>query len=552
MTENPSFEWIEVTIDCIDVEAVSEFWCRLLGVNRVDDPLPGWARAAATVPGSPGCLVLVTSRSQLSGLIAIEGTYALALDVLTEAEARELLARRLGTARIDAEPGAAAELIGLCARLPLALAIAAGRASARPRFRLSALAELADSRRRLDALDAGDAAASVRAVFSWSLDSLTAPAERMFALLGLHPGPDITIPAAASLAGIPPRQAGQALDELTEAHLIAERSPGRYAMHDLLRAYAAEQARSNDSDAGRRAAVHRVLDHYLHTAHTAALLLNPTRDPITVSPPQPRVRPEELADRKQALDWFQAERPVLLAAIGQAASSGFSAHAWQLPWTATTFFHWRGYWQDLAATQQSALAAARDLDDQPGQAQAHRHLGRAQMRLGAYADASAHLAEALDLGRQLGSDTLQARVHLDLAWAFELQGRSRDALGDAQQSLRLHSAAGYRPGEADALNAVGWCHARLGRYQQALECCGQALAAYRELGDQGGEAAALDSLGYAHRHLGHYAEAIACCQQAIDVHGDAGDLRDRAEFLAQLGDARQAAGDNQSARRAWQ
>jgi DNA-binding SARP family transcriptional activator len=207
------------------------------------------------LPGSPGCLVLVTSRSQLSGLIAIEGTYALALDVLTEAEARELLARRLGTARIDAEPGGAAELIGLCARLPLALAIAAGRASARPRFPLSALAELADSRRRLDALDAGDAAASVQAVFSWSLDSLTAPAERMFALLGLHPGPDITIPAAASLAGIPPPQAGQALDELTEAHLIAEHSPGRYAMNDLLRAYAAEQARNHDSDTGRRAAV---------------------------------------------------------------------------------------------------------------------------------------------------------------------------------------------------------------------------------------------------------------------------------------------------------
>jgi tetratricopeptide (TPR) repeat protein/transcriptional regulator with XRE-family HTH domain len=505
------------------------------------------------LPGSPGCLVLVTSRSQLAGLIAIEGAYALALDVLTEAEARELLARRLGEARLEAEPEAAAELIGLCARLPLALAIAAARASARPGPWLSALAAgLADSRRRFNALDAGDAAASVRAVFSWSLDALTAPAESMFALLGLHPGPDITILAAASLAGIAPTQAGQALDELTEAHLIAEHSPGRFAMHDLLRAYAAERARSHDSDAGRHDAVCRVLDHYLHTAHTAALLLNPARDPITVSPPQPGVQPEELADRQQALDWFQAERLVLLAAISQAASSGFSAHAWQLPWTATTFFHWRGYWQDLAATQQSALAAARDLDDQVGQAQAHRHLGRAQVRAGAYADASAHLAAALDLGRQLGSDTLQARVHLDFAWAFELQGRSRDALGHAQQSLRLHRVAGYRPGEADALNAVGWCHARLGRYQQALDCCGQALAAYRELGDRPGEAGALDSLGYAHRHLGHHAEAIACCQQAIDVHGDAGDRRDRAEFLAHLGDARQAARDNESARRAWQ
>jgi DNA-binding SARP family transcriptional activator len=511
------------------------------------------AQVRPLLPASPACLVLITSRNQLTGLTVTDGAHLLTLGLLTEAEARELLARRLGSRPLAADPAAVSELTGLCARLPLALSIAAARAAARPALPLAALAAgLRDAQSRLDGLETGDPVTDLRTVFSWSCQQLSEPAARMFRLLGVHPGPDISAPAAASVAGVPPGQARQALAELARSNLITEHAAGRYAFHDLLRAYAAEQAASHDSDTARRAAVHRVLDYYLRTACVASQLLHPGRHPITLGPSQPQVQPAELASRQQALEWFQAERQVLLAAIGQATESGFGAHAWQLPWAAAMFFDWQGYWQDLAATQESALAAARRLGDRAGQAQARRFLGRAQMRLGAYAEAGAHLAEAAELGRQLGSSILQARVHLDLVQVFEGQGRTGDGLTHAGLALRLFRAAGHRWGEARALNAAGWLHAQSGAYQQALEDCADALAVYRELGDQIGEGSTLDSLGYAHHQMGQHSEAIAYYQQAIKVLGNDDYLQTQAEILAHLGDAHEAAGDNDAARRAWQ
>jgi len=511
------------------------------------------AQVRPLLPAAPGCLVLVTSRHMLTGLATADGAHLLTLDLLTEAEARELLARRVGPGRITAEPAAVAELIGQCARLPLALSIAAARSAARPDRPLAAVAaELCGIQARLDALDTGDAATDVRTVFSWSCQQLSEPAVRMFRLLGVHPGQDITAPAAASLAGIPLRQARRVLAELARAHLTTEPSPGRYSCHDLLRAYATELARSHDSAAIRCAALGRILDHYLHTACAASRLLHPYRDLITLDPPRPRVRPEEFAGRQQALDWFRAEWQVLLAAISQATSGGFSTHAWQLPWAVATFLNWQGYWQELVTTQESALAAASRLGHRAGQAEAHRYLGQAQIRFGACAKASSHLTAALELFRQLGSGAAQARVHFDLAHIFELQGSSRDALSHAEQSLRLYRTAAHRPGEAIALNAVGAFHAQLGRYQEALDYSGQALAMHRELGNRTGGAATLDSLGSTYHHLGQHAEAIVCYQEAIDALGDADDLHLRAEALARLGDAHQAAGENDAARGAWQ
>jgi DNA-binding SARP family transcriptional activator len=230
------------------------------------------------LPGSPGCLVIITSRCQLTGLIATEGAHPLVLNVLAEDEARDLLARRLGADRLDREPSAGYELATLCARLPLALAIVAARAAGRPGLALAELAaELRDRHRRLDALEAGDPATDVRAVFSWSYEELSAPCARLFRLLGLHPGPDITPAAAASLAAIPASQARRLLGELARAHLLTEHVPGRFTFHDLLRAYAAEQARTRHSDTERRAATHRLLDHYLHTAGAASRPASPAR-----------------------------------------------------------------------------------------------------------------------------------------------------------------------------------------------------------------------------------------------------------------------------------
>jgi hypothetical protein len=269
-----------------DVAAQAGLYRSLLAGKRVLMVLDN-ARDAGQVrpllPGSPGCLVLVTSRSQLTPLVAAEDAHPLTLDVLSLDEARELLVRRIGAGPIGAEEARIDELIGLCARLPLALSIAAARAATRPGRSLAGVVrELRDIRDRLGALDAGDAATSLRAVFSWSYDLLTQPAARLFRLLSFHPGPAASITAAASMAGIPVAQARQVMGELCRAHMIIETAPDRYAFHDLLRAYAAEQASACDSAVERQAATFRMLDYYLHTAYRAALLLNPVRSPLSL------------------------------------------------------------------------------------------------------------------------------------------------------------------------------------------------------------------------------------------------------------------------------
>ncbi len=293
--------------------------------------------ARPLLPGTATALAVVTSRNPLTDLVAADGAHPVALDLLTEAEARELLDRRLHDGRVAAEPDAAGRIIAACARLPLALALVAARAAANPTFRLAALAaELSAASRSLPP-DAKDVVGQVRAVFSWSYATLTPPAARLFRLLGLHPGPDISTPAAASLAALPLAPAQSLLADLTGAGLLAETAPGRYAMHDLLRGYAARLAES-DSEAERRAATVRLLDHYTHTAYTADRHLNPARDPIQVplTPPAPGTTPEQPTGQRAALEWLDTECPVLLAAHRLAAAAGRDIQAWQLAWAMDT------------------------------------------------------------------------------------------------------------------------------------------------------------------------------------------------------------------------
>jgi tetratricopeptide (TPR) repeat protein/DNA-binding XRE family transcriptional regulator len=505
------------------------------------------------LPASPASLVLVTSRSQLSGLAAADGARLISLDVLTHAEAMQLLTARLGAARVAAEPGAAGQIASLCACLPLALAVAAARAAARPGFALATLAdELADAAGRLDALDAGDPGSSVRAVFSWSTRQLTGEAARMFRLLGIHSGPDITAAAAASLAAIAEADARRLLRELARAHLIAEHVPGRFSFHDLLRAYAAEQAHHTDSGTGRREATGRVLDHYLHTAARAVLLLVPGKEPVTLAPPRPGVAAGQPADSAQALAWFEAEHQVLLAAVALAAESGFDTHAWQLPWAMTPFLHKRGHWQEWAATQRTALAAATRLGDTAAQAVCSRLLGLACIDLGDHDQARGHYASSLTLYRRLGNRLGEAKVHHNLGYLAQRQGRYADALGHTEQALRLYQAIGDKANEVAALNGLGWCHGLVGDYQQARVFCRQAVTLSAEADDRWLEGAAWDSLGYAEYHLGNLAEAAACYQRALSIVREAGARFHEAGTLSRLGDTHHAAGDLAQAREAWQ
>jgi tetratricopeptide (TPR) repeat protein len=537
-----------------DLDAQAGLYRSLLAGKRmlvVADNARDAGQARPLLPGTPGCLVLVTSRSQLTSLVAADGAHLIDLDVFTAAEARELLTARLGPGRVAAEPQAATEIIDRCGRLPLALAIVAARATAHPAFPLSDLA----AELRGDHLDgfAGevDSAADLRAVFSWSYRALTPEAARLFRLLSLHAGPDTSAAAAASLAAQPLPDVRQLLAELADAHLIGEHRPGRYALHDLLRAYAHGLALAEDPPDQRHAAAGRVLEHYLHTARFADMQLNPTRDPITLTPPRPGVSPEKLDGHQQMLAWFTAEHAVLLAAVVQAAEIGLDACTWQLAWVLWPFLDRRGHWHDQAAVQLTALIAARRLGDPNAQAHAHRFLAEADSRLRRFDDADAHLLAALDLYRQAGDQAGQAHSLLSLALAFERRDRCAEALDPARQAIDLYRAAGNRRGQALALNAAGWFLCRLGGHQQAFALCQQAMDLLEELGDQHGLAGTWDSIGYIRHHLGHYAEARNCYQQALALFQAIGDLSGEAGTLTRLGDTCKAVGDPGAARAAW-
>src|SRR5580704_2609423 len=478
------------------------------------------------LPGTPGCAVLVTSRDALAGLVARDGAARLDLDLLPLDDAVALLTELIGEpARAD--PGAAAELARCCARLPLALRVAAELAAARPAVPLTGLvADLAGQQKLLDLLDADDdPRTAVRAVFSWSYRQLSDEPARMFRLLGLHPGPDITVPAAASLAALAEADARRLLQGLSRAHLIAEHVPGRYAFHDLLRAYAAARA---------------------------ALLLDPAKEPVVLAPPRAGAAAGQPADHSQARAWFEAEHQVLLAALTLAAGSGFDSHAWQLPWALAAFLKPRGHFQEWVAAQRIALAAATRMGDTAAQALSGRLLANACTGLGDHDQARGHYASSLTLYQRLGNRHGQAKIHQSLCVLAARQGRYADALGHAEQALRQYQAIDDKANQAEALNNVGWCHGLLGDYQQARAFCRQALPLSAEIGDRWTEGNAWDSLGYAEHHLGRLAEAAACYQRALSIFRESGDRFDEADTLTHLGDTRQVAGELARAREAWQ
>ncbi len=538
-----------------DLDAQTDLYRSLLAGSRVLVVLDN-ARDAEQVrpllPGASGSMVLITSRDQLASLIAVEGACPLTLDLLTPAESRELLTRRLGAERLAADQQAVSELGDLCARLPLALNIAAAHAAVHPQRPLGTLVgELRDARRRLDILASRDSAADVRAVFSWSYRTLSAEAARLFRLLGVHPGPDISGPAAASLAALHPDQARRALDELTGSHLLTEHIPGRYAFHDLLRDYATEQAHRTDSEAERQIALHRVLDHYLHSAHAACALVYPDWLALALAAPHPGVTYEHPGDRDQALAWYQAEHAVLVAAIAAAVEGGFDTHTWQILTTVATFLAREGHWPEWFAASKTALAAAQRSGDLTGLAHAHRRLGNAFAEQGSYQEADAHLRQALTLYDTLGDDAQHGSTHLSLASALDRQNHPVQALAHARRALELYRNASHQEGQAWALNEIGWCHDLLGEYEQALTFCLPALGLSRELGDQYIEASTLDSIGYAYHHLGRHAEAITHYQLALRLRRVAVYRYSEANTLTHLGDTQHAVGDQAAARDAW-
>jgi tetratricopeptide (TPR) repeat protein len=504
------------------------------------------------LPGSPGSMVIVTSRNRLTGLVATHDARLLTLEPFFAAEAREILSQRLGAARVDSEPEAADEIIGLCAGLPLALAIVAAHATVRRNVPLRSIAsQLWDASSRLDAFDSNDTATDVRTVFSWSYRLLTDPAARLFRLLSLHSGPDISRAAAASMAGLPVDEVRRPLCELIQSFLLTEHQYGRFVYHDLLRAYAAELSIELDTGAERQAAVERLSDYYLHSSHAAHLMLRPHGTLVELTPAAPGVTPAKIDDYAEAMEWFGAERHALNAAVRHAADNALSTHAWQLALTLQQFYQRQGYWHDWAITMQTALRAAQDLGDPAAQARVHRSLAGALHFLGNQDEALAHLDRARELFTELGHTTEYAFIHDNLGCVLTAQGHPEEAIVHHLQALELHRTIGHRKGQAVSLESIGRSHVRQGGYERALRCADEAMDLYRELDDRNGEGYCWLVVGESHMLLERPAVAVDCYERAIALFQDVGNRSGEAEGLAALGDVLLGTDDLAAARTAW-
>ncbi|MFE3032400.1 BTAD domain-containing putative transcriptional regulator [Streptomyces canus] len=502
------------------------------------------------LPGAPGCLVIVTSRNRLGGLVAVDGAHPLRLDVLTAREGHDLLLRRLGAERVAAEPRAVREIVDLCARLPLALAIAAARAADRTAFPLASLAEeLAEGHGSLDAFTDTDQAADVRAVLSWSYHALSPAAARLFRLLVLHPGPDVSLSAAASLAGLGTAAARSLLAELVHTHLVDEPAPGRYAWHDLLRAYAAELSAGTDSPGEVTAARRRMFDHYLHSAYGAARLMDLTRDRIVPAEPSPEVRAESYPTPQRALAWFEAERAVLVAVVREASACGFDVHTWQLAWCVEHHFGRQGLWHELGVTLRTALESADRLGDPSALAHIHRGLAQAESYAKRTGDARAHIERAIELFAKVDDVPALTESHRQLSVVLEVQGDLEGALDHHRQALELLGPDGEDRLRSWILNGLGWYHSLLGRHREALMFCASALELARIHDDDYTLGHVLNSVGHAQHHLGAHDEAVAALEEALARFRRVGGVPwAEAHTLASLADSRLSLGQPEGAR----
>ncbi|HZM80441.1 MAG TPA: BTAD domain-containing putative transcriptional regulator [Candidatus Limnocylindrales bacterium] len=528
------------------------------------------------LPGSRGCMAIITSRHELTGLVAVEGAQPLTLDLLTAGEARHLLASHLGQARLEAEPAATTELVARCAQLPLALAIIAARAAAHPTFPLATFtAELADAQRRLDAVDGGDQHTQVRSVFSWSYQRLSSQAARLFRLLGLDRGKDITVAAAAGLAGIPTSQARQLLSDLARAHLVTEHVTGRYAFHDLLSAYATEQAQTHDSLEERQAAVRRLLGYYVHAAAAADVLAAPHRRRTPLPDTLPPNDLPRFDDHAGAMAWLELERGNLVAAVRLARDHQHHDLGWRLASLLFALFHLEKHWDDWIGTHKiglecanacddprarftmlsslgtayrerrkfpesirshrAALEVSQALGDRHGEAQSLNGLGAAYSEAGDKEEARLFLSRALEIRREVGDRWGEAITICNIGEDDLYFGRPAEARRRFRQALEIRREIGDRWGEAMALSLIGQAYAAEGRAGAAIEHLSKALEIHRDLRDHSMEAFALRHLGLVHRGTGSAGLGDQCLREALAIYTRLG-MPDADEIRALLGE----------------
>ncbi len=509
------------------------------------------------IPGSPSCVVLVTSRRRLNGLIATEGARSITLGPLTPAEAHRLLTARAGERRVAAEPDAAQSIITGCDHFPLALAIAAARAAGDPHLPLAELAaELREAETRLDALDTGDLDTSLRGVLDTSHRALPGAAARLLDLLSLLPGQNIGLTAIAALSGLAPPRSKALLRTLETAHLVQQPTPGRYELHDLVRLHGRERAEEDLSEEDRREALRSLVDFYVHTTTAANSALNPHEIPSSLAegPSDGHPLTPRLTDDTEALAWLTVERSWLPTVIRLASELGMHRQVWRLCWDSNSYVRRRGQVEDFIEFRRVGLDSTTDLkgpDAVTMRAMAHRGLASALLLAGQPGkEALDHLSLALASFEETGDLLNQAHTHQAFVLSAILTNDER-GMEAAERSLELYRSAGQTMWESGALNNLGWFLARFGRYERARDCCLEALETSRALGYKVGEAASLDSLGYIFTHTGRHSEAVEHYRQALRVHRALKDAFEEANTLSGIAEAHDALGESESAREAW-
>lgn len=532
-----------------DVEEAAASYRTLLYGRRmlvVLDNVSSVEQVRPLLPGAPRCLVLITSRNRLSGLIAKEGVRRLTLDVLTEAEACALLGGTLGYERVDTEPEATAELARLCGLLPLALRVAAAVLMDHPDRTVADYARELETGNRLTALEVdGDEHAAVRAAFDMSYATLPEETRRLFRLLSLVPVVHVTADIAAALADTTPRHAVRLLGRLAGACLIDEHLPGRYASHDLLRIYARDRAESEDTPLERERAVRRLHNHLLSTADAAATMLYGQMLRLPVPPDLPP--PVAFEDHSQASAWLEAEHANLVAVIRHAAEHGPRTEAWLLADTL------RGYFALCADTTEwlivagAGLAAAERDDDVLAQAAAQLSLADARMYQSQYTQAVRHYEKALDLYGQTGCLEGEAAVLSNLGIVYRELGQLQKAMQNFSDSLVLNRQVGRRPTEATCLDNLGAVYWELGRLHEAADHHTQALAIYRETGSRYGEAITSGNLGEVCHALGELDLAREHLERGLTIDREIGSRNSEASTLHRLAAVHLDAGDHAAA-----
>lgn len=512
------------------------------------------AHVRPLMPGTAGCAVVVTSRSSLHDL---QPARLVDLSGMSDADAAALLARIVGAQRCESEPEAVRAVLAACAGLPLAIWIAAARLVARPSWSIATLASrLSDARKRLDELQTGDQA--VRASFLVSYANLLSTQkgaadspDRVFRLLGLAEGPDISLPAAAALLGAGLDRTEKVLELLVDGHLLQSVTPVRYRLHDLLRIYAAERAAADEDTVARAEATRRLLSWYLHTAVAACRMISPHRTHLALDQVDTGIAPLAFDSYSPALAWLDAEHANLISAVEEASRHGEHEIAWKLAFALWDLFNLRGRLSDWLAVHKTGLASARTLGDANGEKYMLGNLAANYVYAGLPAEALTCMRDLLAIVRAAGDATGTATALVNLGVTLTELGQADEATAALEEALGLFRAAGQRKGEAFASCGLAAIYALCRRFDDAIRCYQHGLLILREVNDLASLSETVVDIGSVRLTQGQLEDAATRATEAVQLSRQCGSQRNEARALAILGHVHRQHEDLDQARDCW-